>query len=103
MPFMQRVLAHDTVLHAIVYGIFCFFLLRAFCEARWSLCTARVHMYALIATVTYGLLVECMQGFFPWRVLSFEDFLANAAGGILVSIGVALWRYKGGWYDRGRP
>jgi len=65
----------DKLQHALV-----FFVLSALAEAAWPRALRR----AMAGVLLYGLLIECVQWFLPWREFSLLDWFADA-------VGVALW------------
>jgi VanZ family protein len=65
----------DKLQHALV-----FFVLAALAEAAWPRALRR----AMAGVFLYGLLIESVQWFLPWREFSLLDWLADG-------VGVALW------------
>ena len=87
-----KLLAADKLVHAIVYGVLAWLLLRGWSRltqqsARWS-----ERAVAFCLSTAYGVLMEWVQyAFIPGRFYEFDDMLANAFG---AALGVLAFRSK---------
>jgi hypothetical protein len=86
LPFIPgRFLSHDTVLHAMEYGLLGALLLRAL--AGMGLRAGRALVLAAAIASLYGATDEWHQSFVPNRSCDPKDWAADAIGG---SVGAAL-------------
>lgn len=53
-----------------------------------------VRTVLLPALIGYGLLIECIQWFLPWREFSLLDLLADAAGALPAMLAAEAWRRR---------
>jgi VanZ family protein len=69
----------DKLGHLVIYAIFAVLAHRVTRNAL-------IYMYLCVAIIIYGGLMEFGQSFFPGRLMSIADFLANTVG-----VGLGAW------------
>ncbi|MEW6238386.1 MAG: VanZ family protein [Candidatus Omnitrophota bacterium] len=79
----------DKAVHAILFGLLCFLLLRAWVAGEWAKTTNLTFSLSILFTTLYGVSDEIHQRFVPGRTPSLGDVTADAAGAILVCL--AIW------------
>lgn len=90
--------AGDKLLHGLEYAVFGALCYRAF---RWGTTDPwRTHAVALAVTAAsaYGLTDEIHQWFVPYRESSWQDWLADTAGG---GVGIFAFRAVEKWWMAG--
>lgn len=73
----------DKVVHFIIYGIAVVFLLKVF---RVSMPLRKAFWLSVLSASAYGLVIEFIQSFLPWRSFSLGDGMANFAGALVFGI-----------------
>ena len=87
-----KLLAADKLVHAFVYGVLAWLLLRSWSHSRQRATQWRERAAAFFFATAYGVLMEWVQyAFIPGRFYEFDDMLANAAGAV---VGAAVFRWK---------
>ncbi|MEW6109928.1 MAG: VanZ family protein [Nitrospirota bacterium] len=79
----------DKVVHFVFYGIGAILFYRYF-AIRISNIRA-VYLSVIIASA-YGVFMEILQHFMPYRSFSFGDMAANASGALIFCIFYTKWR-----------
>jgi len=87
----------DKIVHAFLFGVMAFLLFRPFTQA-WRYSPLRAAWAAFAVSSLYGLTMELVQSFLPYRQADAGDVLANAAGAALI-----LLRRKNVRNSRTRP
>lgn len=80
----------DKLTHALLFGVMAFLLFRPFTQ-DWGLSPLLAAGAAFVASSMYGLTMEIIQSFLPYRQADAGDVLANAAGAALIFLRPA-WR-----------
>ena len=87
-----KLLAADKLVHAIVYGVLAWLLLRGWSRFAQQPVQWRERAVAFCLSTAYGVLMEWVQyAFIPGRFYEFDDMLANAFG---AAVGVLVFRSK---------
>ncbi len=76
----DRIPHFDKAVHFAAYGVTTLIVYRAM--RRWSSPLASMALAVLIA-VSYGAALEYLQSFSKWRIFSYGDIAANAAGALV--------------------
>lgn len=85
-----KLLAADKLVHAVVYGVLAWLLLRGHSLAQQRSVRWRERAAAFLFATAYGVLMEWVQyAFIPGRFYEFDDMLANAVGAV---VGVVIFR-----------
>jgi len=88
-----QLLAADKLVHAVVYGVLTWLLLRGWSHSSLRSAGWRERWAAFLFSTAYGVLMEWVQyAFIPGRFYEFDDMLANAAG---AAVGAVFLRKKG--------
>lgn len=74
----------SQILHLVAYAIFAFL-------GYLAASSRKIFLYLCAAIVTWGGILELIQGQLPGRVMSFNDFLANNTGVLMVLILASGW------------
>lgn len=86
----------DKVLHAGVFGLMAFLFARALTsQARWRGRPGALWVFAVVATVLYGLSDEWHQSFVDARTADVLDLLADGIGAVLGAGGYVLFSVIG--------
>lgn len=76
-----QLLAADKLVHAVVYGVLTWLLLRGGSRSTSRSVGWRERWAAFLFSTLYGVLMEWVQyAFIPGRFYEFDDMLANAVG-----------------------
>lgn len=87
-----KLLAADKLVHAVVYGVLAWLLLRGWSRLTERRIGWRERTAAFLLATAYGVLMEWVQyAFIPGRFYEFDDMLANALGAV---VGAAIFRSK---------
>ncbi len=82
----------DKVVHAGVYAVLAWLVLRGFSRFKNRAATEREHLLIFGLTAGYGVLMEFVQyAFIPGRYYEYGDMLANALG---AGVAAALFRFS---------
>ena len=84
----------DLLAHLGAYVLLGLLCVRGFAGARWSGVTRRSLWLAVALTSAYGLSDEVHQMFVVGRSASWEDWVADTAGGVIAAVlvgGVRSW------------
>jgi VanZ family protein len=88
----------DKALHAAVYALLAWLLLRALLGAR-HMALARAAWWAFLVSALYGATDELHQGLVPSRTMEWGDWLADVAGAatvfLLLPVVWAAARFRG--------
>lgn len=80
----------DKLVHAVLYGMTALLLLRWFISRKMAV--SKAFLLAFLCSSAYGLAIEIVQYFMPYRQFSAGDVLANSAGAFFFSLAYAGWR-----------
>ena len=78
----------DKMEHFVAYGITAVLFFRHF-ATRYDKHALRL---SVASATAYGIFLEVVQAFVPYRQFSVADMLANAAGAIVFGVVYRLWR-----------
>jgi len=78
----------DKIAHFIAYGITALLFFRHFVMRRHR----NAFWLSVFAAAAFGVSMEVVQSFVPYRQFSFGDMVANASGALVSSVGYWLWR-----------
>ena len=82
----------DKIVHAAVYAVLCWLVLRGFSQSKNRAATGRERLLIFGLTASYGVLMELVQyAFIPGRYYEYGDMLANALG---AAAAAALFRFS---------
>lgn len=90
VPGPRTSLPLDKVVHAVLYGMTAILLFRWFMLRKMAV--PKAFMLAFLFSSAYGLAIEIVQYFMPYRQFSAGDVLANSAGAFFFSLAYAGWR-----------
>jgi len=83
---------YDKLLHAGVFGVFCFLIYRAFVLRTPPFSTGKAMLVSVLLTVLYGITDEVHQMFVPGRPPEVYDLVADAVGGLVCVLIVLVAR-----------
>jgi VanZ family protein len=81
----------DKVYHFIEYGILSFLLCRAFMNSQRKRLSNYAMLFAILATVVFGMTDEIHQAFVPNRSSSVADWVSDALGAIAGIFILRIW------------
>jgi len=84
----------DKVVHAILFGLLCFLIVRTWVAGEWAKATNAIFGLSIVFTTLYGVSDEFHQCFVPGRTPSLGDIMADAVGAILVCLAIWTWRLR---------
>lgn len=80
-PFMKGI---DKLIHAFSYFVLAFLMIKRGKAKSWT--TKKSITYALMVSICYGIVIECIQGqFLPSRSFEIKDIFANISGSFLAA------------------
>ena len=89
-PVKDDTLVDVNILHAPAYGILALCMFFCFTPKR-----PKVYILSFLASVSYGIFNEVLQGFVPYRQMSFLDVGLNAIGACVALLCVRLIKKMG--------
>jgi VanZ family protein len=84
----------DKVLHFGIYGLLCLLIMGGWRFSGNQL-SPKVIFFAVAGCAFWGILMECTQGFLPYRSFELDDMVANTIGAIMAPPGYWLLRKVG--------
>jgi len=104
LPSLAPSFAHsDKLLHAVVYLLLCFLIIRALRLAWWRPLSLRAaSLYGLSAVVLMGAADEWHQSWVPGRQASVADLFADVLGAALavaLAWGCHWWGSRSRWWE----
>lgn len=79
----------DKFVHFALYGITALLFWRFFYNKTWS--RRKIGLISIVSASLYGLLMEIIQSFLPYRTFSVSDIISNFLGAIF-SVTIILTR-----------
>jgi len=78
-----QIFYYDKLLHAGVFGVFCFLFYRALILKEPPVKEGKAMVYSVLATIIYGATDEFHQFFVPGRTPEILDLVADAVGAMI--------------------
>lgn len=79
----SQIFYYDKLLHAGVFGVFCFLMFRALTLKTPPVSEGKAMLYSVLATILYGVTDELHQFFVPGRTPEIYDLAADGAGALI--------------------
>ncbi len=83
----------DKLVHAVLYGVLCGLLLRAFDRSRGREAVVANALMAILLATAYGISDEIHQLWTPLRTADWRDVAADAAGATLGALSLVATRW----------
>lgn len=79
----SQIFYYDKLLHAGVFGVFCFLMYRALTLKTPPLSEGKAMLYSVLATILYGATDELHQFLVPGRTPEIYDLAADGVGALI--------------------
>lgn len=87
-PVVTRFILFDKIIHFFIYCLFAFIVFNTLIDHKFKNC----RMKSLLGVILFGVILECIQIFLPFRSFEASDIVANCLGALAgISIKVVSW------------